>query len=260
MGKRMLWRQGLLITILAAGLIACGQPSAPTVEKNTQAAPEPKTDGPANGEGKAKPTLDMMTGVWQRSGGALTPAKLTAYGKSKSAGTGVFDDPTTRCEGFSIPRSTISEFGVTKIVVEKDVVIISYEGEGDRRIPLDGKTVGGAPGIAGKSIARIVKGAIEIESRDFGPEGKNMMLAPGIEGAGTVYPLSADFTLFERYKPIDKDTLDFVMVMNDPKMTVWPRVFHTKWKRIADEDFIPGECVLPEKPFAATGKGATIKP
>jgi hypothetical protein len=200
----------------------------------------------------------MLTGVWQRSGGALTPSKLTEYGKSKSAGTGVFDDPTTRCEGFSIPRSTISEFGVTKIVVGKDAVTISYEGEGDRRIPLDGKTPGKSTTIAGESIARINKGSIEIESRNFGPEGRNMMLAPGIAGAGTVYPLSAEFTLFERYTPIDSNTLDFVMVMNDPKITVWPRVIHAKWKRISDEDFIPGECVLPEKPFAAKGKGASI--
>jgi hypothetical protein len=246
-------RQKALILLVVLTTPACSQQA-----KQAESKPEvARSDSlPKNAKGATE--LSMLTGVWQRSGGALTPSKLTEYGKSKSAGTGVFDDPTTRCEGFSIPRSTISEFGVTKIVVGKDAVTISYEGEGDRRIPLDGKTPGKSTTIAGESIARINKGSIEIESRNFGPEGKNMMLAPGIAGAGTVYPLSAEFTLFERYTPIDSNTLDFVMVMNDPKITVWPRVIHAKWKRISDEDFIPGECVLPEKPFAAKGKGASI--
>jgi len=240
-----------LFLLMPLALIACDQ----TAPKGLSAASDTGAEPVKNGDAPAA-EITMLTGVWQRSGGSLTPSKLTEYGKSKSAGTGVFDDPTTRCEGFSIPRSTISEFGVTKIVVEEDAVTISYEGEGDRRIPLDGKTPGKSASIAGKSIARINRGSIEIESRDFGPEGNNMMLAPGIEGAGTVYPLSADFTLFERYTPIDPNTLDFVMVMNDPKMTVWPRVIHAKWKRIDDDAFIPGECILPERPFSANGKGA----
>ena len=241
-----------LVLLMSLALSACDQAAT----KGESAAPDSGAGAAKSGSASAA-DIAMLSGVWQRSGGSLTPSKLTEYGKSKSAGTGVFDDPTTRCEGFSIPRSTISEFGVTKIVVEDDAVTISYEGEGDRRIPLDGKTPGTSASIAGQSIARINRGSIEIESSNFGPEGKNMMLAPGIEGAGTVYPLSADFTLFERYTPIDANTLDFVMVMNDPKMTVWPRVIHAKWTRIEDDAFIPGECILPERPFSADGKGAT---
>lgn len=242
-------RARMAVAMIAAGLAACSQPEQ--ASESNGSVPTAAEEAPAE--------LSMLTGVWQRSGGALTPAQLTEYGKSKSAGTGVFDDPTTRCEGFSIPRSTISEFGVTKIEYAEDHIVISYEGEGERRIPLDGRTAGGSETIAGQSIARVRNGAIEIESRNFGQEGTNWMLAPGIEGAGIVYPLSEEFTLFERYTPIDENTLDFVMVMNDPKITVWPRVFHTRWTRIANEDFIPGECVLPEQPFAADGAGAEIQ-
>lgn len=164
---RLTMRQKTLVLLIALAVTACNQPAK-------QAKDNPKAAGDESSQKNAKggAEISMLTGVWQRSGGALTPSKLTEYGKSVSAGTGVFDDPTTRCEGFSIPRSTISEFGVTKITVGKDAITISYEGEGDRRIPLDGKT----PGSRQRSQANLLPESIEARSRSkagtSGPKGR----------------------------------------------------------------------------------------
>ena len=245
----------LLLTVAAT--TACSDKTGQT-SSGAQDGEATQAEGKKAKKSKTLP-IEQFSGVWQRSAGNLTPVRLTEYGLKVSAGTGTFDDPTTACKGFSIPRSTISEFGVTKIAADKGVVTISYENEGDRRMPLDGKTVSTSKTLAGDSVARLVGNSIEIESTGFGPEGRNMMMGQGIPGAGIVYPLSEQARVFERYTLLSPDTLDFVMVIQDPKITVWPRVIHARWKKLpADTPFIEGQCELPEDPFAASGKGAKL--
>ena len=192
-----------------------------------------------------------LAGIWQRGAGNLTPVVLTEYGREKSLGTLVFDDPNTRCEGYSIPRSTLSSFGVTKIEVGSDHLVFRYEANaGTRKVYLDGRRRSEDENINGSSIGSLSGAAVHIESDGFGPEGANALMANRVQGSGNVYWLSDEFRLYERYTPIDENTLDFVMVMHDPVMLKWPRVIHARWKRLPDETpFIQGECELPERPF-----------
>lgn len=192
-----------------------------------------------------------LAGIWQRSGGSLTPVILTEYGKKKSQGTVVFDDPNTRCEGYSIARSGLSSFGVTKIETGDDFITIRYEANaGTRKVYLDGKRRSEDENINGSSIGRLSRGVVEIESDNFGPEGTNALMANGVADAGSVYWLGEDFKMYERFSVVDENTLDYVMVMVDPVMIEWPRVIHAKWKRLPDDTpFIQSECELPEEDF-----------
>ena len=226
---------------------ACAQESAPPVESLTTTAAD-------NG---APPALAQsgvplrLAGIWQRSAGPVTPVALTEYGLAKSRETDVFDDPNVECRGYSIPRSTLSGFGVTKIEVGDDHVILRYEANaGTRKIFLDAETPSQDSGLNGSSVGSVARGAVSIVSRKFGAEGENAFMARGVKGAGTVFPMGAAFTLFERYQLIDDNTLDFVMVMQDPKILAIPRVIHAQWTRLPDATpFLQEECVLAEDKF-----------
>lgn len=204
------------------------------------------------GGGNAKPPAELA-GIWQRAAGALTPVVLTDYGIEKSAPTVVFDDPNVRCEGYSIARSTSSSFGVTKIEVGDDHIIIRSEANaGTRKIYLDGKRRSEDENINGSSIGTLSGRSVSIESDNFGPEGSNAMMANRVANSGSVYWLSEDFTMFERYTVIDENTLDVVLVHNDPIMLKWPKVTHAQWTRLPDSTpFIQDECELAEEDFAS---------
>lgn len=192
-----------------------------------------------------------LAGIWQRSAGNLTPVLLTDYGIEKSAPTNVFDDPNVRCEGYSIARSTLSSFGVTKIEVGDDHIIFRYEANaGTRKVYLDGRRASEDENINGKSIGTLSGGVVSIESGSFGPEGTNALMANRVPGAGSVYWMGEDFRMFERYSVIDENTLDVVLVMDDRVMLKWPRVIHAQWKRLPeDTPFIQSKCELPEDDF-----------
>lgn len=237
----------LTTCILLAGFVgACDRPA----EVADEPAPAPQIEDRMAGKSPAGVPL-AMTGLWQRSAGTLTPTLLTDYGMRESAKTSVFDDPNVACRGYSIPRSTLSGFGVTKIEVGDDHIVIRYEANaGTRKIFLDGTTPAENSGVNGVSIGSIANGAVSIVSRDFGAEGENAFLAARIKGAGAVFPMGEDFTLYERYRMIDADTLDFVMVMQDPKILQIPRVIHARWTRLPDDTpFFQEECVLAEDEF-----------
>jgi hypothetical protein len=239
-------RHLLIATAIMALLPACGESGDPSAASGTAA----QIEDPLAATAPSGVPL-AMNGIWQRGAGALTPHLLTDYGLAESSKTGVFDDPNVECRGYSIPRSTLSGFGVTRISVGDDHIVISYEANaGTRKIFLDGVTPSEISGVNGVSTASFAGGAVSIISRDFGPEGENALLAAGIKGAGTVYPMSADFTLYERYRMINANTLDFVMVMQDPKILAIPRVIHAQWKKLPDTTlFLQEECVLPEDEF-----------
>ncbi len=238
----------VLLCLLCVSMIAAcdqdsGQASAPSAlaDSSDNKAPAIAPSGvPLN-----------LAGIWQRSAGALTPVVLTEYGLAKSQETDVFDDPNVECRGYSIPRSTLSGFGVTKIEVGTDHVIFRYEANaGTRKVFLDAKTQSQDSGLNGRSIGSVARGVVSIISKEFGEEGKNAFMARGVRDAGTVYPMGEAFTLFERYQVIDNNTLDFVMVMQDPKILEIPRVIHAQWTRLSDDTpFLQEECVLPEDEF-----------
>ena len=227
-------------------LVACNQGSQQSVSSATAASVDEQT--PALAQSGVPLSL---AGIWQRSGGALTPVVLTPYGLAKSQDTAVFDDPNVECKGYSIPRSTLSGFGVTKIEVGADYLIIRYEANaGTRKVFLDAETQSQDSGLNGRSIGSVSRGVVSIVSKEFGEEGRNAFMARGVKGAGTVYPMGERFTLFERYQVLDNNTLDFVMVMQDPKILEVPRVIHAQWTRLPDDTpFLQEECVLPEDEF-----------
>lgn len=230
-----------------ATLVACDENSGP-VATPTSGAAVSDNEKPVTSPSGVPLT---MAGIWQRSAGALTPVVLTDHGLAKSQETDVFDDPNVECRGYSIPRSTLSGFGVSKIEVGDDHVMFRYEANaGTRKIFLDGKTKSQDSGLNGSSTASVARGVLSIVSQDFGAEGENAFMARGVKDAGVVYPMGKTFTLFERYRMIDKNTLDFVMVMQDPDILRIPRVIHAQWTRLADDTpFLQEECVLPEDEF-----------
>ncbi len=244
--------RALLLWTCLLTLGACSQESQPS-------AALPASRASAD---NAPPALSQsgvplnLAGIWQRSAGPLTPVVLTEYGLKKSQETDVFDDPNVECRGYSIPRSTLSGFGVTKIEVGADHVIFRYEANaGTRKVFLDAETPSQDSGLNGSSVGSVARGAVSIVSRNFGAEGENAFMARGVDDAGTVYPMGAAFTLFERYQLIDDNTLDFVMVMQDPQILAIPRVIHAQWTRLSDETpFLQEECVLPEDEFFKTDR------
>lgn len=199
----------------------------------------------------AKPPAELA-GIWQRASGDLTSVELTEYGSALSKPTIVYDDPNVRCEGYSVARSLSSSFGVTKIEVGDDHIIIRSEANaGTRKIFLDGKTRSENENINGSSIGTLSGGVVRIKTDNFGPEGTNALMANRVPDSGSVYFLSDEFRMFESYRVIDENTLDVVLVHNDPKMLVWPRIVHAQWKRLPDNTpFIQDECVLAEEAFA----------
>lgn len=194
---------------------------------------------------------DGLAGIWQRASGDLLPVLLTEYGIEKSAPTVVFDDPNVRCEGYSIARSTLSSFGVTKIETGPDHVIFRYEANaGTRKVYLNGKRRSEDENLNGSSIGSLSGGTVSIESDNFGPEGTNAMMANRVPDSGSVYWLGDNFRMFERYTVIDENTLDVVIAMDDRDMLKWPRVIHTQWTRLPDDTpFIQSKCELPEDDF-----------
>jgi hypothetical protein len=229
--------------------VACQPVPEKSPEPQSESIPQAAKPVPEAKNGAGVPLA--MSGIWQRSGGSLSPVVLTEYGLASSADTGVFDDPNVECRGYSIARSTLSSFQVTKIEVEDDHVVIRYEANaGTRIIFLDGETVSDDSGLNGKSVGRVAGGGVEIISRNFGPEKENAFMAPGVKGAGTVYWMGEDFKMYERFRMVDADTLEFVMIMQDPKILDIPRVIHTEWTRLPDDTlFLQEECVLAEDPF-----------
>ena len=200
----------------------------------------------------AKPPAELA-GIWQRAAGNLSNVELTEYGSELSMPTIVYDDPNVRCEGYSVARSLSSSFGVTKIEVGDDHVIIRSEANaGTRKIFLDGKTPSENTNINGRSIGTLSGGVVTIKTDNFGPTGTNAMMANRVPNSGSVYFLSDEFRMLERYTVVDENTLDVVLIHNDPRMLVWPRIVHAQWTRLPDNTpFIQDECVLAEEDFAS---------
>lgn len=199
----------------------------------------------------AKPPAGLA-GIWERASGDLTSVELTEYGSAMSMPTIVYDDPNVRCEGYSVARSLSSSFGVTKIEVGHDYIIIRSEANaGTRKIFLDGTTRSENENINGSSVGSLRGVVVQIKTDNFGPEGTNALMANRIANSGSVYFLSEDFRMFESYRVVDENTLDVVIVHNDPKMLVWPRIVHAQWKRLPDNTpFIQDKCELAEEAFA----------
>lgn len=82
---------------------------------------------------------------------------------------------------------------------------------GTRKVYLDGWRRSEDENINGSSIGSLSGAAVHIESDGFGPEGANALMANRVQGSGSVYWLSDEFRLYERYTPIDENTLDFVL-------------------------------------------------
>lgn len=196
---------------------------------------------------------DELAGIWQRASGDLVRPELTKYGSELSMPTIVYDDPVVRCQGYSVARSLSSGFGVTKIEVGDDFIIIRTEANaGTRKIFLDGKTPSENENINGRSIGELSGGVVTIKTDNFGPTGTNALMANRLPNSGSVYFLSDEFRMLERYAVVDENTLDVVIVHNDPKMLVWPRIVHAQWTRLPDNTpFIQDECVEAEADFAS---------
>ena len=199
-----------------------------------------------------KPPAELA-GIWDRTNtDNLVRPELSEYGSKLSLPTIVYDDPVVRCEGFSVPRSISSSFGVTKIEVGDDHIIIRSEANaGTRKVFLDGETPSENTNINGRSIGTLSGNVVTIKTDNLGPEGSNAMMANRVPNSGSVYFFSDEFRMLERYTVVDENTLDVVIIHHDPKMLVWPRIIHGEWKRLPDSTpFIQDECVLAEADHA----------
>jgi hypothetical protein len=232
------------------GLLFCCAACAPSADEPAESATEAQVEDPLAVTAPSGVPV-AMTGLWQRSAGTLSATLLTDYALAESQKTNVFDDPNVECRGYSIPRSSSSGFGVTRIDVGDDHIMIRYEANaGTRKVFLDSATPSENSGINGVSTGSFSRGAVSVISRDFGAEGENAFIGGRIKGAGPVYPMGEEFTLYERYRMIDANTLDFVMIMQDPKILQIPRVIHARWTRLPDSTpFLQEKCVLAEDEF-----------
>ena len=92
---------------LAAVLVVACQPAPEAIPASpSESIPQAAKPVPDAKNSAGVPLA--MSGIWQRSGGSLSPVVLTEYGLSSSADLGAFDDPNVECRGYTIARSTLS--------------------------------------------------------------------------------------------------------------------------------------------------------
>jgi hypothetical protein len=130
------------------------------------------------------------------------------------------DDPTARCLPAGIPR--LHSFGLfpLQIVQTPRQIIILYEYMNVFRIiPLNAKHPDDAePTYMGDSVGRWEGNTLVVDITNFND--KTWLL-----GAGTFH--SDQLHIVERYTRVDKDQINYDVVMEDPKVLTKPWTYHS---------------------------------
>ena len=130
------------------------------------------------------------------------------------------DDPTARCLPPGIPRLTsFGLFPVQFIQTPKQVVILYEYMNLFRVIPLNAKHPDDAePAYLGDSVAHWEGGTLVVDVTSFND--KTWLL-----GTGTFH--SDQLHVTERFTRVDKDQINYDVVMEDPKVFTKPWAYHS---------------------------------
>ena len=234
-------------SLLAAGLLAAALLWTPASRAQAQ--------GKAKGKGKADaaPAVSVphdphdLAGVWRRSGGVLTmsatPPPFTAWGKAKFDLTrpvygpravqgGFGNDPMSTCDPLGMPRNLFLEVSIYnfEIVHASDNAKRVYQffewAHSYRVIWTDGRALPKDPDPRwmGYSVGAWEGDTFVVRSLGFDER-------TWLDHFGN--PVSDDMTLEERYRRLDRDTLELKMVITAPKAYTQPWVSETKTLRLA---------------------------
>ncbi len=129
-------------------------------------------------------------------------------------------DPTARCLPPGIPRLTsFGLFPVQFVQTPKQVVILYEYMNVFRVIPIDGKHPDDAePGYLGDSVAHWEGDTLVVDVTNFND--KTWLL-----GTGTFHSDALHVT--ERFTRVDKDQINYDVVMEDPKVFTKPWPYHS---------------------------------
>ena len=237
-------RRSNLSSLLAAALLAASLAWAPLSSGQEK--------GKAKGKGKADaaPAVSVphdphdLSGVWRRSGGVLTmsatPPPFTPWGKAKFDATkpvygpravqgGFGNDPMSTCDPLGMPRNLFLEVSIYnfELVPAANRVYQFFEWAHSYRIIwTDGRPLPKDPDPRwmGYSVGAWEGDTFVVHSLGFDER-------TWLDHFGN--PVSEDMTLEERYRRLDRDTLELKMVINAPKAYTQPWVSETKTLKLA---------------------------
>lgn len=184
-----------------------------------------------------------LSGVWRRIGGVLTMSNetppMTAWGKTKFDATkpvygpravpgGFGNDPMSNCDPLGMPRSLFLEVSIypMEIVQTANRVYQFFEWQHSYRIIwTDGRQLPKDPDPQwmGYSTGDWEGDTFVVKSLGFDER-------TWLDHFGN--PVSEDMTLEERYRRLDRDTLELNMVINAPKAYARPWVSEKKTFRL----------------------------
>lgn len=205
----------------------------------------------AQGQGKGKnkapaaPKVSVphdpkdLSGIWRRSGGVLTMSNetppMTPWAKTKFDLTkpvygpravpgGYGNDPISNCDPMGMPRSLFLEVSIYpyEIVQTPNRVIQFFEWQHSyRTIWTDGRKLPEDPDPQwmGYSVGKWEGDIFVVNSLGFDER-------TWLDHFGN--PVSEDMTLEERYRRVDRDTLEVTMTINAPKAYTKPWVSEKK--------------------------------
>ena len=162
--------------------------------------------GGGRGAGPAPPTF---TGLY-------TPAAAAAAKKLTDN-----DDPTLKCIPTAFGTLNVSMFDVGAVAqivsTPKFVVMLTETFHGYRLVPTDGRAHRAEvpPSFRGDAVGRW-------EGDDFVVETKNFTDNTWIWAEGRASPHSDQLRIVERYRRVDRNTLEIEATLHDPKMLTAP--------------------------------------
>jgi len=229
--KLVLW-SGLALTIPV-----CAQKAAPQKSSVPRAA-----DGKPDLTGVWQPA-NTIRGSWEEAnkgtgvgGSGLDPSAPVALGSTERHGEGApyqewaakkvlesfnnrdIDDPTARCLPPGVPRlHSLGLFPMQIVQTPKQIIMLYEYMNVFRVIPVNGRHPDDAePTYLGDSVAHWEGDTLVIDITRFND--KTWLI-----GGGTFH--SEDLHVVEKYTRVDKDQINYEVVMEDPKVLSKPWVY-----------------------------------
>ena len=226
----------------AAALMVAVCATNPAVAQQRGAAPaaaKPPASEPAPRMADGKPDL---SGVWwtgadvggrgfgggrSRGGAAAGPAPPTFTGLYTPAAADAAkkltdnDDPTLKCVPTAFGTLNVSLFDVGAVgqivATPKFVVMLTETFHGFRLVPTDGRPHREEvpPSYRGDSVGRWEGDVFVVETRNFNDD-------TWIWAEGRASPHSDQLRIIERYRRVDRNTLEIEATVSDPKMLTAP--------------------------------------
>lgn len=214
-------RNGLVGSILALAPVL-------TLSSITLAHGAPQSGG-SKTQAVASPAARDLSGVWlmdvnayhnNPSSGSLKAAPMTAWAQERykaSAGKPGYDDPTYHCDPPGLPRVALGQAPFEIIQIPGRILVLYEDFYARRTIWMDGRTVPKDPDPTwyGYSVGRWEGDTLVVDTVGFNDRS-------WLDGGG--HPHSDAMQVVERYRRVDRDTLELNMTINDSKAYTKPWV------------------------------------